>query len=282
MGSSSARAGAADAGPWSSMRARRAARPLGSERTRGGVAPIEQRFLVDGRWVDGAECRRLFDGPLPDRMRQVLRRARGPRLLDVGCYDASFLDLLGRERPDVDAVATDYDDENLRIASFLRPALRSRLVRASVYGMPFPDESFDCITFQEVIEHLEGAAQAVKEINRLLRAGGSLVLSTPNAYYWRDLLRQVRGELPRLFGRHPRPLASAVFFAESEWNRHIYCWTPSTLMTLLEVNGFEYVWHGYSRDTDRHGRTVTRIAPFFGSVMVFEVRKVGPAPPRLI
>jgi 2-polyprenyl-3-methyl-5-hydroxy-6-metoxy-1,4-benzoquinol methylase len=219
---------------------------------------------------------------LPNRMRQVLERAHGPRLLDIGCYDAAFLAALLHDRPEIDALATDYDEENLRIARYLRPELEGRVVSANAYDLPFSDGEFDCVTFQEVIEHLEGAAQALKEINRVLHPDGTLLLSTPNAYYWRDLGHQARSEIAARVKRRAPRLESAIYFAESEWNRHIYSWTPSTLMALLEVNGFRYVWHGYSSDERGPGaRAVMRVAPFLAPVMIVEARKVSDAPRRL-
>ena len=243
---------------------------------------MSETFLVDGRRVGADECRRLFDTPLPTRMRAVLERVHGPRLLDLGCYDASFVAAIRATRSDIDAVAADFDEENLRIARFLRPELDDRIVYASAYDLPFEDASFDCVTLQEVIEHLEGAATALKEVNRVLRPGGTLLLSTPNAYYWRDAIAHARSELAARVKRRPPSLANAIFFAESSWNRHIYAWTPPTMLTLLEVNGFSYVWHGYSHDERRlGGRLVMRIAPFLAPVVVLEARKRSDAPKEL-
>jgi len=244
---------------------------------------LTESFLVDGRRVGPDECRRLFEGALPDRMRRVLARAHGPRLLDVGCYGGSFLAALADKRPEIDALAIDYDEENLKIAQFLRPDLADHLRQASVYALPFDDSSFDCITFQEVIEHLEGAAQAVKELNRVLRPDGTLLLSTPNAYYWRDFLWHARSELASRIRLRPPRLENAVFFAQSEWNRHVYSWTPVTLLTLLEVNGFRYTGHWYSNDERGvAGRALLRAAPFLGPVIVLEARKAAAAPARLV
>jgi 2-polyprenyl-3-methyl-5-hydroxy-6-metoxy-1,4-benzoquinol methylase len=246
----------------------------------GGVR-VTDEFLVDGRRVGPDECRRLFDAPLPSRMGAVLARVRGPRLLDVGAYDGAFLAALVRERDEIDAVAVDYDEENLRIARFLHPELESQLVQGSVYDLPFDDATFDCVTFQEVIEHLEGAAQAIKELNRVLKAGGSLLISTPNVYYWRDVLHHVRAEVATRVRRRPPRLESLVFFAESPWNRHIHAWTPATLLTLLEVNGFSYAWHGYSHDERGAARLLLRAAPFLAPVLVIEVTKQADAPATL-
>ena len=244
---------------------------------------MNETFLVDGRRVDAAECARLFDAALPRRMERVLARAHGRRLLDVGCYDGSFLAAVRQQRPEIDAVATDYDPENLRIARQLHPDLHDRLVAASVYALPFPDASFDCVTLQEVIEHLEGAAQAVKELNRVLRQDGTLVITTPNAYHWRDITSHARFELMRRLRRRTAPLRSEIYFEESEWNRHIYTWTPGTLLTLLEVNGFSYVHHEYiHEEPSRFGRALMHTLPFLGPVTLLEVRKNRAAPTRLV
>jgi 2-polyprenyl-3-methyl-5-hydroxy-6-metoxy-1,4-benzoquinol methylase len=52
---------------------------------------------------------------------------------------------------------------------------------------PMPAASFDLIVAAEVIEHLENPRAVAREWFRLLRTGGSLVLSTPNNESWRAL-----------------------------------------------------------------------------------------------
>jgi 2-polyprenyl-3-methyl-5-hydroxy-6-metoxy-1,4-benzoquinol methylase len=47
-------------------------------------------------------------------------------------------------------------------------------------SLPLPEASFDAITAVEVIEHLENPRAVFRELERLLRPGGILVLSTPN------------------------------------------------------------------------------------------------------
>jgi len=223
-------------------------------------------------------------GPLPDRMIRALELLEGDRILDVGCYGGSFARAVKERRPDADIVAVDYDLENLRIARALHPQIAEAFQHMSVYGLDLADASFDCVTFQEVIEHLEGAAVALKEINRVLRVGGSLIVTTPSPYYWRDLRAFVATEVRNLVRRDDRPAISAANFdPTTEWNRHVLCWTPSTLMTLLEGNGFAYEHHEYSRDAaDRLERTVLRMVPFLGPVILLKVRKVMDAPPRLV
>lgn len=51
--------------------------------------------------------------------------------------------------------------------------------------LPFSDESFDVITSFETLEHLHERGGFLKELGRVLRADGVLLLSTPNALYTR-------------------------------------------------------------------------------------------------
>lgn len=60
-----------------------------------------------------------------------------------------------------------------------RPVVEFRC--ATVPPLPFADGSFDCVVSFQVIEHIERDALFVAEARRVLRPGGMLILSTPNA-----------------------------------------------------------------------------------------------------
>lgn len=53
--------------------------------------------------------------------------------------------------------------------------------QATVPPIPYPDESFDCVITFQVIEHIREDFDFVREIHRVLRPGGRLILTTPNA-----------------------------------------------------------------------------------------------------
>lgn len=54
----------------------------------------------------------------------------------------------------------------------------------SVCDLPFPSDTFDLVITSEVIEHTLDPARAVREMARVLRPGGQLVITVPNRI-WR-------------------------------------------------------------------------------------------------
>lgn len=54
-------------------------------------------------------------------------------------------------------------------------------LEATVPPLPFAAGSFDCVISFQVIEHIRRDVELVREIHRVLRPGGRLILTTPNA-----------------------------------------------------------------------------------------------------
>jgi 2-polyprenyl-3-methyl-5-hydroxy-6-metoxy-1,4-benzoquinol methylase len=244
----------------------------------------DARYLVDGRSLTAEECRRLFAGAvLSPRQATVLSLIEGRDVADIGCYAGLFVNAVKARHPDKIVTGIDYFDDNVRLARLLFPAQADCFRRMSVYALEFESGSIDCVTLQEVIEHLEGAALAVKEINRVLKPRGVLIVSAPNPYYWRHFLSfclyEARNQLRRLFGKPPT-LFNQIYFENVEWNRHVYSWTPDTLLTLLQVNGFEYLFHTYEKPRSFLDRLVLSLFPYLGPTQILKVRKIANAPER--
>jgi len=94
------------------------------------------------------------------------------RLLDVGVGDGFTIRLV---KPSGEVTGLDFDLAELAAA-------KERGVIAkegSAYDIPFSDGTFDLTTCFEVLEHLDAPMRALKEINRVLRPNGYLVISTP-------------------------------------------------------------------------------------------------------
>jgi SAM-dependent methyltransferase len=105
---------------------------------------------------------------------------RGRRALDVGCQTGALAIAMSRRGADVTAVDVDeklIEGARIRARGHGSPA---HFAVAVAEALPFPDRSFDVVTFVDVIEHVADARAAVREIARVLRPGGTLYLFGPN------------------------------------------------------------------------------------------------------
>jgi 2-polyprenyl-3-methyl-5-hydroxy-6-metoxy-1,4-benzoquinol methylase len=157
-------------------------------------------------------------------LEHVGRAGSDPRVLDVGCGEGAFAAAM------VDAgahvVAVDIAEEPLRRARSRHPELDLRLV-APDGPWQLDDASFDAVWAGEVIEHVADTAAWLSEVRRVLRSGGSLVVSTP-AHGRLALMRLALS--PRAFAEHFDPLGD-----------HLRFYDRRTLARLLEEFGFEQV-----------------------------------------
>jgi len=129
---------------------------------------------------------------------------RGKRVLDLGCRSGAltrhFLEGNSVVGLDVDAAA-------LEKAS----ALGIEPVQANVDDpLPFDDASFDAVVAGELFEHLQFPDALVAEIGRVLRPGGVLAGSVPNAFRVQSRLRFLRGKPPEDDPTHLRMFSPAA------------------------------------------------------------------------
>jgi SAM-dependent methyltransferase len=114
----------------------------------------------------------------------------GPyRLLDVGCGDMPYLPLFAPHAREI--VGLDVGD-NPR-ATLTGP----------IESIPAEDASFDVVLCAQVLEHVDEPAQGVRELARVTRPGGRVLLSTHGAMVYHpnpvDLWRWTGAGLERLF-----------------------------------------------------------------------------------
>ncbi|MFI6603083.1 class I SAM-dependent methyltransferase [Nonomuraea sp. NPDC050536] len=108
-----------------------------------------------------------------DPLLNLVRRSRAIRLLDVGCGTGVVTGAAIALGAEVTAVDSDLD--MLELTARRHPYATVRL--ATLPELPFPDETFDAVTGNFVINHIEDVPRAVDELHRVLRPGGTLALS---------------------------------------------------------------------------------------------------------
>jgi len=160
----------------------------------------------------------------------ILERAKGKRLLDIGCGTGEFLTVA--ERSGFRPVGLEPSKTAFAIARKAHPVLRGELATAG-----FEADSFDVVTLWSVLEHVPEPSAFLRRIRDLLRQNGILALRVPEV---RGLLPSLAVGLYRLsFGRIVAPLR--VLY-QLDWHyKHFYGFDRWTIRRLLESNGFEVV-----------------------------------------
>jgi SAM-dependent methyltransferase len=118
-------------------------------------------------------------------IRSLLRRHAGKagdgRALDIGCGTGRNLLLLEEFGQAIGA------DPSMGALGFCRERGAERLVGARIEELPFADGSLDLVTALDVLEHVDDDAHALREVGRVVRPGGVVMLTAP-AYgmLWSD------------------------------------------------------------------------------------------------
>jgi 2-polyprenyl-3-methyl-5-hydroxy-6-metoxy-1,4-benzoquinol methylase len=152
------------------------------------VAPSDSlREIYEQR---GAEeyAQPFFPDPALDRKFAVLveelsRLLPARSLLDAGCGDGRYLAALPTLGPLPErVVGVDIADAILDTARRATSSVgfEPELHRANLEQLPLGDAEFDLVISFQVLEHLLDPAAGVRELSRVLKPGGTLLLSTDN------------------------------------------------------------------------------------------------------
>lgn len=187
----------------------------------------------------------------------------GRRILDAGCGT-------GWNLQDLSTFGDTYGIDLSPLAVITTKRRGGRVVQGNLLGLPYASSSFDVVTSFDVLYHawIQDDAQAVRELARVLKPGGLMLVKTP--------------ALKILWGAHD----------EAVHSRHRY--TRGELETLLEGAGLTLVRSTYAnsllfplllsrrfldRALDRHGSDVALLPPLleglFGGLLSVEAGLLG-------
>ncbi len=99
-------------------------------------------------------------------------------------------------------------------------------------AIPLPDASVGLVLCLEVLEHLMfDPMHVLSEINRILKMGGMLLLSTPNLASWKAAVSVLTGCSPLSYGKFSK--------ARQHGSMHIREWTPNEIEILFKAAGLD-------------------------------------------
>jgi 2-polyprenyl-3-methyl-5-hydroxy-6-metoxy-1,4-benzoquinol methylase len=167
-------------------------------------------------------------------------------LLDIGCGRGAV-----GSNVKVKQGATGWGVEIVAEAARIAMARLDRVVQADIGQAldTLPQGHFDCVTFNDVLEHLVDPYSVVANVKRLLAPGGVLVASLPNVRYfpvaW-DLIWRGRWDY-RDCGVLDRT--------------HLRFFTPASMRSLFEERGYGVTLTGINASPSPLARVAARLAP---------------------
>jgi SAM-dependent methyltransferase len=155
----------------------------------------------------------------------------GTRVLDAPCGGGELATALAQ---------AGFESWGADLDSTARNCLGERFRPVDLNGpLPWPDASFDAVCSVEGIEHLEDRFAFLREVHRVLRPGGALVLTTPNIVSLRSRVRFLGSGF---FHKDPRPLDES----ERHPLHHIGLGTFPEFRYVLHTSGFRLTVVSYT------------------------------------
>ncbi|NJE04617.1 class I SAM-dependent methyltransferase [Thermococcus sp. M36] len=141
-----------------------------------------------GRYVDRTEKWLIFS----------MLRTKSGRALDLGCGTGNYTVEL--KKLGFDVIGLDASERMLEIA-------RSKgleCIKGDAYSLPFPDESFDLVLSVTMFEFIHEPEKVVREIHRVLRPGGEVLIGTMNGRSAWFLFKRLKSVLTETAYRYAR------------------------------------------------------------------------------
>ncbi len=156
----------------------------------------------------------------------------GDLILDIPCGRGFYLNMF-RYVSSCRLVGAELDFPVIRKAQRTVADLPGiALHNVNIYRLPYPDDSFDAVILSEILEHIDDDVAGLREVLRVLKPGGVVAITVPNADYpfWWDPINRT---LEFLFKRH----ISRGMFA-GIWANHVRLYRREQLHAAVTSAGF--------------------------------------------
>jgi SAM-dependent methyltransferase len=156
------------------------------------------------------------------------------KVLDVGCGTGDRLDVFRKNGFET------YGAETSDSADYAREHLRLNVIKGDLFNASYSDRFFDIVTLYNVLEHTHHPEEVCREIHRILKADGYLVIQVPNKNSFQCKIFKERWaafDVPRdLYYFEPKTLISLfkkVGFKAERIDHFMNWWHPPTLVISL-------------------------------------------------
>ena len=183
-----------------------------------------QKEYYENYWKRGG----IIHGPQLEDKRAFIKEhiGRGKKVLDVGCGDGYVSSVL----------VGDNEVFGLDISESAVKEARKKGIKAFVSnldGIPFPDKSFDAVLALDILEHLFDPVFVLREVKRVLKDDGILLISVPNAAnIYSRMVFLFTGELIDAAGISEKRTPELLF------PEHVRFFSVKKIREVLQLTGF--------------------------------------------
>ena len=181
-------------------------------------ALYSEEYFLEGYDAEGNQHNYLEEKDLKQKdmvyEREAVEAFSGGKFLEIGSGFGFFLELLSDKWEKYGCEYSTFAVEHCRQNGL------SSIFQGDLLDQKFDPNSFDCVTARYVVEHLKKPRIFFKELARIIKPSGHVVISCPN---WGGITARLFGEFFRLNGP----------------DEHIHWFTKDSLIRYLKEYGFK-------------------------------------------
>jgi ubiquinone/menaquinone biosynthesis C-methylase UbiE len=194
----------------------------------------EISYSESHKWIRLAEREYLL---CQKKILGLVKNFSAERYLDIGCAGGDFARQCGEAAGATELHGIEIDTH------FCAEAGKHGIEVVNMDAsdkFPYPEEYFNLITANQVLEHVRDTDSLIQESYRVLRKNGLLVLSSPNLCSLLQRVLVVTGNQPTTL--HVSKVQVGNFIRGTETKaEHIHAFSPGALEDLLRYHGFRIV-----------------------------------------
>lgn len=156
------------------------------------------------KWQEERIWQEKYQDKIIDFLEKFIPDLKNKKILDLGCGMGGFLVAMKKRGYDIEGLEPNSDYRKIAILRGKRYGLEIKVTAGFGEKMPFPNNSFDFIFCNNVLEHCENPIEILKESYRILKPDGQIYVTVINRLGFKDSHYHLRfiNWMPRILGEY--------------------------------------------------------------------------------